>query len=59
MMDSTVTQVTAATYVIPTDAPEADGTLRLSSGRADRFAGQTWLHRAGQEKPLAWPAPAP
>ena len=23
----TVTQVTAAVYVIPTDAPEADGTL--------------------------------
>jgi len=38
-------------------AAEADGTLRLSSGRADRFAGQTWLHRAGQEKPLAWAAP--
>jgi len=37
-------------------AAEADGTLRLSSGRADRFAGQTWLHRAGQEKPLTWPA---
>jgi hypothetical protein len=34
-------------------AAEADCALRLSSSRADRFAGQTWLHLAGQEKPLA------
>lgn len=38
-------------------AAEADGSLRLSSRRADRFAGQEWLHRAGQDKPLAWSAP--
>ena len=29
---------------------EADGSLRLSSRRADRFAGQEWLRRAGQDK---------
>jgi competence protein ComEC len=39
-------------------AAEADGTLRLSSRRADRFAGQEWLRRAGQDQPLVWAAPA-
>jgi competence protein ComEC len=37
---------------------EADGALRLSSRRADRFAGQEWLRRAGQDKSLAWAAAA-
>jgi len=37
---------------------EADGSLRLSSRRADRFAGQEWLRRAGQEKSLTWAAAA-
>ncbi len=33
---------------------EADGSLRLSSQRANRFAAQEWLRRAGQDRPLAW-----
>jgi competence protein ComEC len=33
---------------------EADGSLRLSSRRADRFAGQEWLRRAGQDQALPW-----
>jgi competence protein ComEC len=35
---------------------EADGSLRLSSRRTDRFAGQEWLRRAGQDKSLTWAA---
>jgi len=47
----TVTQVTAAAYVIPTDAPEADGTLTwdattmvLATARADGLAGIGWSY---------------
>ncbi len=35
---------------------EADGTLRLSSGRADRFAASEWLRRFGQDQHLSWSA---
>src|SRR5262249_39510792 len=34
---------------------EADGSLRLSSGAADRFIGQEWLHRAGEDHRAPWP----
>jgi competence protein ComEC len=33
---------------------ESDGSLRLSSRRADHFAGQEWLRRAGQDRSLSW-----
>jgi L-alanine-DL-glutamate epimerase-like enolase superfamily enzyme len=49
----TVTQVTAAAYVIPTDAPEADGTLTwdtttmvLATARADGVEGIGWSYAA-------------
>src|SRR5690348_8488611 len=49
----TVTQVTAAAYVIPTDAPEADGTLTwdattmvLATARAGGAAGIGWSYAA-------------
>src|SRR5260370_307552 len=32
----------------------ASGACPFSSRRADRFAGQEWLRRAGQDKSLAW-----
>jgi competence protein ComEC len=35
---------------------EADGQLRFSSRRADRFTGKEWLRRAGQDKALGWTA---
>ena len=35
---------------------EADGTLRLSSGRLDRFAANEWLRRFGQDERLSWSA---
>jgi competence protein ComEC len=33
---------------------DADGSLRLSSPKADRFIGQEWLRRAGLERRAAW-----
>jgi len=49
----TVTQVTAAAYVIPTDAPEADGTLTwdattmvLATARAGGAEGIGWSYAA-------------
>ncbi len=48
-----VTEVTAAAYVIPTDAPEADGTLTwdattmvLATARANGVAGIGWSYAA-------------
>src|SRR5438874_1215417 len=48
-----VTQVTAAAYVIPTDAPEADGTLTwdattmvLATARAGGAEGIGWSYAA-------------
>jgi competence protein ComEC len=36
---------------------ESDGSVRLSSRRFDRFAGQEWLRRAGQDRALSWSQP--
>jgi competence protein ComEC len=33
---------------------EADGTLRLSSRQADRFAASEWLRRVGQDRAFSW-----
>jgi competence protein ComEC len=33
---------------------EADGSLRLSSGAANRFVGQEWLRRAGEDHRAPW-----
>ncbi len=35
---------------------EADGSLRLSTGRADRFAAGEWLRRIGQDQRILWNA---
>ncbi len=35
---------------------EADGSLRLSTGRADRFAAGEWMRRLGQDQPILWSA---
>ena len=35
---------------------EADGSLRLSTGRADRFAAGEWLRRMGQDQRILWNA---
>ena len=33
---------------------EADGSLRLSTSRADRFASTEWLRRMGQDERISW-----
>jgi competence protein ComEC len=33
---------------------EADGSLRLSTGRADRFAAAEWMRRLGQDQRIPW-----
>ena len=33
---------------------EADGSLRLSTARADRFAATEWLRRMGQDQRISW-----
>jgi competence protein ComEC len=33
---------------------EADGSLRFSTGRADRFAATEWLRRIGQDQRISW-----
>jgi len=35
---------------------EADGSLRLSTGRADRFAAGEWMRRLGQDQRILWSA---
>jgi len=35
---------------------EADGSLRLSTGRTDRFAAGEWLRRMGQDQRIPWSA---
>jgi competence protein ComEC len=35
---------------------EADGSLRLSTGRADRFAASEWMRRLGQDQRILWSA---
>jgi competence protein ComEC len=35
---------------------EADGSLRLSTGRADRFAASEWMRRLGQDQRILWNA---
>ncbi len=35
---------------------ESDGSLRLSTGRADRFAAGEWLRRMGQDQRILWNA---
>ena len=35
---------------------EVDGSLRLSTGRADRFAAGEWLRRMGQDQRILWSA---
>jgi competence protein ComEC len=35
---------------------EADGSLRLSTGRVDRFAAGEWLRRMGQDQRILWNA---
>jgi len=55
-----VREVTAAVYVIPTDTPEADGTLTwdkttmvLASARAGTARGIGWTYAATQRNPSA------
>jgi hypothetical protein len=61
-----VREVTAAVYVIPTDAPEADGTLAwdkttmvLASARAGTARGIGWTYAAAAARSVIADVPHP
>ena len=63
-----VAEVTADVYVIPTETPEADGTLAwdkttmvVASGRAGQTRGLGWTYAAaaaGVSSPTCWLTPS-